>query len=113
MAQEGEEMAQELEQGVEESLDEKQASGAFSRTLVALVQQICEISSQPVPKKDQNDRYSTKRGQKTDNIRRKLGASKHRKNTFAAHFPEESRQKKHDLQISTEFSKINHRGKKE
>ena len=48
MAQQGEEMAQE---GVEESLDEKQAPGAVWRTLVALVEQICEISSLPVQKK--------------------------------------------------------------
>ena len=61
MAHQGEEMAQELGQGVEESLDEKQAPGAFSKTLAALVQQICEISSQSVPEKDQNDQYSTKK----------------------------------------------------
>ena len=61
MAQQGEAMAQELEQGAEELLDERQAPGAFSRTLVALVQQICEISSQSVPEKDQNDQYSTKK----------------------------------------------------
>ena len=61
MAQQGEAMAQELEQGEEELLDERQAPGAFSRTLVAFVQEICEISSQSVPEKDQNDQYSTKK----------------------------------------------------
>ena len=48
MAQQGEAMAQELEQGEEELLDEREAPGAFSRTLVAFVQEICEISSQSV-----------------------------------------------------------------
>ena len=64
MVHQGEEMAQELEQGVEEYLDEKQAPGASSRTLVALVQQICEISSQSIPEKDKNDQYSTKNDRK-------------------------------------------------
>ena len=66
MAQQGEVMAQELEQGEEELLDEKQAPGAFSRTLVAFVQEICEMSSQPVPRKTKtiniqpkNDRKQT------------------------------------------------------
>ena len=61
MAQQGEAMAQELEQGEEELLDEREAPGAFSRTLVAFVQEICEISSQSVTEKDQNDQYPNRK----------------------------------------------------
>ena len=45
-------------------------------------------------KKDANHQYSNKNRGKTYNMTRRLGASKHPKNTFAAYFSQKSRAKK-------------------
>ena len=59
MAQQGEEMGQELEEGVEELLDEKQAPGPFGEPWLHWLRRFARFLLN-LDEKRPNDQYSTK-----------------------------------------------------